>query len=127
MEHSLKELPFLDIPIKNVNGQIITYIYHKPTNTKQYLHFKSHHPKNCIKYIPYTLARRIYTITTNKNFRKTRLKELHATLNQRWDSTTLINKGFELAEKIPQKELRNPQKHNNEKTIAYVATSNKKT
>ena len=31
MEHSLKELLFLDILIKNVNGQIITDIYHKPT------------------------------------------------------------------------------------------------
>ena len=33
MEHSLKELPFLDILIKNVSGQIIIDIYHKPTNT----------------------------------------------------------------------------------------------
>ena len=46
MEHSLKELPFLDILIKNVNGKIITDIYHKPTDTQQYLHFRSHHPKN---------------------------------------------------------------------------------
>ena len=33
MEHSSKELPFLDILIKNVNGEIITDIYHKPTDT----------------------------------------------------------------------------------------------
>ena len=32
MEHSFKELPFLDILIKNENDQIITNIYHKPTN-----------------------------------------------------------------------------------------------
>ena len=70
MEHSLKELPFLDILIKNANGQIITDIYHKPTDTQQYLHFKSHHPKNCIKSIPYTLARRIHTIITDKNLKK---------------------------------------------------------
>ena len=74
MEHSSKELPFLDIFIKNVNAQIITDIYHKPTDSQQYLHFKSHHPKNFIKSIPYTLAHRIYTIITDKNLKKLTLK-----------------------------------------------------
>ena len=41
-----KELPFLDILIKNENGEIITDINHKPTDTQQYLHFNSHHPQN---------------------------------------------------------------------------------
>ena len=64
MEHSSKEEPFLDISIKNVNGRIITDIYHKLKNTQQYPHFNSHHPKT-IKSIPYTLTRRIYTIITD--------------------------------------------------------------
>ena len=34
MEHSSKELPFLDILKKSVNGQIITDIYHKLTDTQ---------------------------------------------------------------------------------------------
>ena len=37
---------------------------------------------------------------------------------------TLINKRFELAEKISQRELRNPKKHNNEKPLSYIATYN---
>ena len=72
MEHSSEELPLLHILIKNVNGQIITDIYHNqqtPNNGS----FKSH-PTNCIKSIPYTLARRIYTITTDKNLKKLTLK-----------------------------------------------------
>ena len=40
MKHSFKEL-FLDILIKNQNGQIITDINNKP---QKYLLFKSHHP-----------------------------------------------------------------------------------
>ena len=36
---------FLDILIKNVNGQIITDIYHKSTDTQQYIHFRSPPPK----------------------------------------------------------------------------------
>ena len=45
MEHSLKEFPFLDILIKKANGKIITDIYYKPTDTQQYLHFRSHPPQ----------------------------------------------------------------------------------
>ena len=36
-------------------------------------------------------------------------QELHITLHQRGYATTLINKGLELAEKIPLIELRNPK------------------
>ena len=56
-------------------------------------------PENLLKSIPYNLVREIYTILTNKNLRKTRLKELYITLHQRGYPTTLMNKGFEFAEK----------------------------
>ena len=52
VEHSSKELSFLDILIKSENGQIITDIKYKPTDTHQYPHFNSHHPKNCKKIHP---------------------------------------------------------------------------
>ena len=85
-------------PYKNVNGQIITEIYHKPTDTQQYPH-----PQNCMKSILYTLARKIPTIITDGNLKYTHLKELLTTLNQRGYPTPLIDKGLELAEKIPQR------------------------
>ena len=89
MEHSSKEFPFLDILIKNTNGQIITDIYHKPTDTQKYLNFNSHPPKKLYKILfPYSLARRIYIIITDK---KARLKEVHTTLSQREYPTTRIN------------------------------------
>ena len=69
MEHSFKELPFLDSLNINENGQIIWDIYHNPTDTQQYRHFNSHHPKNCINSTPYTLVCRIWAIMT-KNLRK---------------------------------------------------------
>ena len=39
IEYNFKEPPFFDILIKNQNGQIITDIYQKPTNTQQHHHF----------------------------------------------------------------------------------------
>ena len=70
MEYSSKELPLLDIFKKNVKGQIITDIYYKPTDSQQYLYFKSRHRKNIIKSIQYTIARRIHTIITEKKIKK---------------------------------------------------------
>ena len=124
MEHGSKELPFLDILIKNKNSQIITDVYHKPTDTQQYLHFNSHHPQNCIKSIPYTLTCWLYTIITDKNLRKTFLNELHTTLNQRGYQKTLINKGIELAERIPQKnyETRKRTSRRNPKHTSQLTT-----
>ena len=66
---------------------------------------------------------------TDKDFRKTRLKEIYITLHQRGQPTTLINKGFELTEKKYYKKNYDrphpaPKKHNNEKTLAYAATYN---
>ena len=40
----LKSITIYRHPYKNVNGQIITDIYHKPTDTQQSHHFKSHQP-----------------------------------------------------------------------------------
>ena len=125
MEYSFKELPFLDLLIKNENGEIISDINHKPTDTQQYLHFNSHHPKNCLKSIPYILARRICTIVTNKKLRKFRLKELYINLHLWGYPKNLINKGIEIAEKIPLQELRSHKKYNNEKLLTYVKTWNK--
>ena len=118
---------FLHILIKNENSQIITdiYIYHKSTDTQQYLHFKSHRPENCIKSIPYILARRTCMIVINKNLQQTCLEELCVTLYQRGYPATLINKGFKLAEKLILKELWTPQKYTNKEPLAYVSTYNK--
>ena len=55
---------------------------------------------------------------------QTRFKELHTTQHQRRYLITLINKGLGFAEKILQRELRNPKKHN-KKPLTYVTTYNK--
>ena len=73
MEHSLKDR----YPYKKRRLLIITDIYHKPADTQQSHHFKSHPPKNCIKSIPYTLACRIHTIIIDKNLKKMPQRTAH--------------------------------------------------
>ena len=77
------------------------------TNQQTPLHFKSHQSKNRIKYIPYTLARRIHTIM-DKSLKKLALKN-YTQPYTREDTQQHQHKGFELAEKMPQRELRNPK------------------
>ena len=59
----------------------------------------------------------------DKILRKTLLKELNNHTPERIPNNA--NKRFKLAEKISQKELWNPKKHNNEKPLAYITTYNK--
>ncbi|XP_042859141.1 uncharacterized protein LOC122245261 [Penaeus japonicus] len=45
VEYSKKELPFLDTMVYlDDQGNVQTTVYHKPSNTHQYLHFQSCHP-----------------------------------------------------------------------------------
>ena len=53
----------------------------------------------------YILARRIYTIITYKKLGKFHPKDLYISLHQGGYPKTLINKGIDIAEKIPLKEL----------------------
>ena len=125
MECSDKEIPFLDILLK-INGQVIsTDIYRKPTDTQQYLHFKSQHPKTCLKAIPYNLARRICTIVSDLKLRDTRLNELRTALLQRAFPISLINKGIELAKQIPLSELRKVKEKKSSDVLTFVTTFNK--
>jgi len=65
MECSELAIPFLDILIEQKNNTISMDLYRKPTDTQRCLHFKSNHPKHCLKNIPFAMARRICTIVEN--------------------------------------------------------------
>ena len=126
MEQNHKEIPFLDILIKNENGKITTDIYRKPTDSQRYLHFMSHHPKNCKKSIPFILARRVCTIVSDTVLRNERLKELHDTLTLRGYPTPLIDKGIDMAKKIPLSQLRTQIIKQGPPPLTFVTTFNKR-
>ena len=51
-EHSKEQIPFLDTLVYKENGKLQTKVYHKKTDQKQYLHYKSSHPKNSERCCP---------------------------------------------------------------------------
>ena len=88
-------LNFLDIKIiLHDDRKISTDISYKSTNSHDYLHFDSFHPKHTIENIPYNLAKRILVFVTDENVMKTRLKELRAWLTKCKYPQRIIDKAF---------------------------------
>jgi hypothetical protein len=124
MDHHNSEISFLDIHLTRQNNKIITDIFHKPTDTKQYLHFKSCHPRSTKCNIPYNLARRICTIVIQPELRQTRLGEMKLDLLKRGYPSKLIDWGIEKASQLSIETLRTPKTVAETNTCAFVYTHN---
>ena len=105
-ETDKESIPFLDIIIYKEGTEIKTDIYHKPTDTFQYLHYYSCHPRHTKNNIPFNLARRVCTIVSDSVRKQQRLLELKDRLIQRNYPDTLVDSSIILkAENIPRGEL----------------------
>jgi hypothetical protein len=124
METSQVSLPFLDILVNVENKHIITDIYYKPTDTKQYLDYRSCHPRATRNNVPYNLARRICTIVKNIPLRDIRLRELEISLIDRNYPIGVIKRGIDMASSINIEILRNPQCKEEGNIIPFVNTHN---
>ena len=124
IDHSNSTLPFLDIKLIKQGGKIITDIFHKPTDTKSYLHFKSCHPRSTKTNIPYNLARRICTIIIEPNLRKQRLQEMKNDLLLRGYPAKLIDNGIQQANCLSTETLRTPKPIAETNPCAFVSTFN---
>lgn len=126
MEINEQKLPFLDILIIKQNDALSTDIFHKETDTKQYLNFTSCHPSHTKRSIPYNLARRICTIVSDKNVRDIRLQELTISLISRGYPKQLIQSGIQKALMIPRSQLLITKPRQDVDIITYVSTHNPK-
>ena len=66
-------LPFLDVLLLKPGNSIVTDIFHKVTDSQQYLSFNSCHPKHTKINIPFSLARRQCTIVSDETILPARL------------------------------------------------------
>ena len=69
------QIPFLDVLVLKSGTLISTDIFHKVTDSQQYLIFNSCHPKHTKINIPFSLAKRLCTIVSDKSVLLTRLKD----------------------------------------------------
>ena len=107
----LKNLPktnFLDVNLKIINNKLDFDIYHKPTNSFSYLHYKSCHPSHTKHNIALSLARCIVRIGTDNT--NNQLQKLKGHLLKRKPLEKIIDYCFT--------KLFQPRKHeNNEKNV----------
>lgn len=81
-EHSVN---FLDVTVTTFQGRLQTKLYRKPTDTRQYLHFRSSHVRHCKTAIPYSQAHRFRRICSNQADFDSNCREL---------KTALLNKKY---------------------------------
>ena len=66
LEHSETELVFLDTKVHLKNGFLSPEIYSKPKDSHEYLNPKSSHPPNVVKNIPYSVALRVRSNSSDR-------------------------------------------------------------
>lgn len=127
LESSGRTINFLDIEISAENGCVVTDIFYKPTDSKQYLDFHSHHPRHVKIALPYNLSRRICTIVSDRELRKKRLLEMKQCLVRCRYPKELIDDGIKRALQIDRSELikpklKEPEGAINSSSIVHVST-----
>ena len=69
-------LHFLDVIVEKDNGKVQINIYHKPTDSRNYVPFNSAHPKHVLVNIPFSLARRAHRLVSTAEKKRKRTKRL---------------------------------------------------
>ena len=77
------ELPFLDIKLATTNNRIQTSIHYNETDTHNYLHYTSFHPRHCKQAIPYSQFLRLRRICSNDVYFSEKAEEMLTFFKQR--------------------------------------------
>ena len=88
--HSLTNVPFLDVMVSIKHGLIETDLYTKSTDKHQYLFSSSCRPNHIKKGVPFDLALTLRRICSTDNIFHLRAKELIAFLTKRGYKLTFI-------------------------------------
>ena len=115
-----KQLPFLDVLVLKQDNEIQTDIFHKITDTFNYLHFKSAHPRSTKRNIPFNLAQRIKMIVSDKHTRHIRYSELVNRLETKGYPRELILKAID---EVENKTLE-PRNQSEKNVISFTFTFN---
>ena len=107
-ESSTKEVPFLDVMVSISDGVLHTDLYSKPTDSHQFLHWTSCHPKHTKRSLPYGLAFRLNRICSTPENLQLRVSELTGFLRDRGYSSRLVTTQISKALSIPRSDALKP-------------------
>ena len=109
-EHSSEGVPFLDTWVYLDNdGNLNTKVYTKPTDSHNYLHYTSAHPRKCIEAIPYGQFIRIKRICTKTSDFEEHAKVLAHHFKRRGYPDSLIQSSLQKVRKLDRSTLLAPK------------------
>ena len=118
-EISHQQVNFLDVSIRKEHDTLITDLYTKPTDTHQYLHSTSCHPRHCKNGIAYSQALRLRRICSNDSDFSHHAQNLKMHLVSRGHSSRKVQQAINRARSIPRPAALE-QKANNDATKSRI-------
>jgi hypothetical protein len=111
--------PFLDVKVKKIDGRIVTEVYRKPTDSGQYLHFDSNHPRAIKTGVINTLLHRAETHCTTATSRQEEELRVEKILSENSYPRVLIQNGQKKRKKNRSRDV-NAEKPTTTLCIPYV-------
>jgi len=108
-EWSKESVSFLDTTVKLEDGQLVTDLFVKPTDTHRYLAANSCHPRHCKEAIPYSQALRMRRICSSDESFNRRTTELKEHLVCRGYNSSLVQQQLERTRHLRQKDALTPR------------------
>ena len=122
-EWSYKSVSFLEVKITlNEEGRLITDLYTKPTDTHQYLHRQSCHPRHCKTTVAYSQALRLRRICSQDEDYLRRIEELKSHLVSRGHDRMEIQRQIDRANEITRDEALETSERKTTDRIPLVVT-----
>ena len=100
-EQSLQQTHFLDVTVRKDLNTLTTDLYSKPTDTHQYLHSSSCHPRHCKTGIAYSQALRLRRICSNESDFRRHTRVLASNLVARGYSSRQVKNSIAKVYSIP--------------------------
>ena len=104
-EISTTQIPFLDTIVYKEDGKLLTKVYHKKTDQKQYLHYHSSDPRNQKDVVPHVLQIRVCIIYSKDQDFKIEATNIITSLLKRGYLDEILHTAFTKACPKPQSEL----------------------
>jgi len=106
VEFDKNRLPFLDTTVYvDKEGFLQTTVYHKPSNTHQYLHFQSSHHPNLKKSLPFSQGIRVKRIVSDPEHLEIALNEMFSFFRARGYNEKILELTKNRLDKIPRETL----------------------
>ena len=114
----------MDILIKVRNGLLHTHLHTKPTDTHNYLHYLSAHPRHCKDNIPFSQFLRVRRLCSQDEDFRARCLELTQHLRERDDPTDIITTALQRVKQLPRAKTLQYKPRANTHRVPFIITYN---